>query len=57
VFLAVRADIGGIQPLGQVEIGLEGAALPFAPDRVGQLEVELGAVERAFARVDLVVVA
>jgi hypothetical protein len=57
VFLAIRADVIGIQPLGQVEIGLEGAALPFTPDRVGQLEVELGAVERAFARVDLVVVA
>jgi hypothetical protein len=57
VLFAVRADVGRVQPFGQVEVGLERAALPFAADRVGQLEVELRPVERAFAGVELVLVA
>ena len=56
VLLPVLADVGRAEPLGQLEVGLEGAALPFPPDRVGQLEVELRPVEGAFARVDLEVV-
>ncbi|EKD61350.1 MAG: hypothetical protein ACD_54C00275G0001 [uncultured bacterium] len=54
VFRAVFADKFRIQPVRQVEIGLEGAALPFAANRVGQFEIELRAVERAIALVDLV---
>jgi len=52
----VLADIFGAKPHRQVEIGLEGAALPFPPDRIGQLEVKLRPVEGAFAGVDLIIV-
>jgi hypothetical protein len=56
VLLPVLGHVGRAKPFGQLEVGLEGAALPFPPDGVGQLEVELRPVEGAFARVDLVVV-
>ena len=49
VLVAVRADIGRVQPLGQVRVDLEGAALPDPADRVGQVEVQLRAVEGAVA--------
>ena len=54
VFRAVFADEFRIQTVRQVEIGLESAALPFAADRVGQLEIKLRAIERAVTFVDLV---
>ncbi len=52
----VLAHIFGAKPDWQVEVHLEGAALPFATDRVGQLEVELRAVEGALAGVDFIIV-
>ena len=46
---AVLADVGGVEPLGQHVVELEGAALPGPADGVGQVELELRAVEGAFA--------
>ena len=54
MLVPVLADIFGIEALGQVEIALEGAALPFAADGVGQLEVEFRAIEGAVAGIDLI---
>ena len=53
VLLAVLADVAGVQALGQDEVDLMGAALPFAADRVAQDELELGPVERALAGIEL----
>ena len=53
VFLAVLADIGRVEPFRQHEIHLQRAALPVAPERVAQHELQLGAVEGAFARIHL----
>ena len=50
VLLAVLADIGGVEPVGQHAVGLDGADLPGAADRVGQMEFELGRIEGALAR-------
>ena len=50
VLLAVLADVGGVEPLGQHGVGLHRADLPGAADRVGQVEFELGRIEGAFAR-------
>ena len=57
VLLAVGADVLGVQALRarQLVVELDGAALPLARERVDEGELELGAVERAFARLDLVV--
>jgi len=57
VLAAVFSDIFGIQPRRQVRVHLKGAALPLAPDGIGQLEVKLRPIERAFARIDLIGVA
>jgi hypothetical protein len=46
---AVLADIGRVEPLGQHVVELEGAGLPGAADRVGEVEFELRAVEGALA--------
>ena len=43
------ADVAGVEALGQVEVDLERAALPLAPDGVAQHELELRPVERALA--------
>ena len=43
-----------LEPLRQVEIELNGRALPDPPDRVLELDVDLGPVERASALVDAV---
>ena len=43
-----------VETLGQVEVQLHGGALPFAPDGVRDLDVDLGAVKRAAALVDVV---
>ena len=50
VLFAVFADVTGVQTLGQHAVRLDRADLPSAADRVGQVEFELGRVERAFAR-------
>ena len=52
---AVLADIVGIQALGHHEIDLQRAALPVAADGVAQDELELRAIEGAFARVERVI--
>ena len=51
--LAALVHIGGVQPFRQHEIHLESAALPVSPDGVAQHEFELGAVEGAFAGIEL----
>ncbi len=51
---AVLADVFGVQPLRHVEVDLQRAALPVAADGVAQHEFQLRAVERALARVQLV---
>ena len=53
VLLAVLADVAGVQPLGQHEVDLMGAALPLAADRVAQDELQLRPIERAFAGIEL----
>ena len=52
VLLAVRPDILQFKPLGQLEIQLDGAALPGSADAVHQMEVDLGAIESAVPFVD-----
>lgn len=49
VAVAVFADVLGIKAAGQVQVHLDGAALPVAADGIAQHELQLGAVERAFA--------
>ena len=51
---AILADIDRAEPLGHVEIELQGAALPVAAERVAQDEFELRPVERALAGVERV---
>src|ERR1051325_7711125 len=48
---AILADIRSAEPLGHVEIELQGAALPVSAERVAQDEFELGAIEGALARI------
>ena len=57
VLLAVRAHIFQLKPLRQLEVQLNGAALPGTTQAIGQVEVQLGAVECAVALVDLKVIA
>ena len=52
VLLAVLADILQVEALGHLEVQLDGAALPGPAQGVGQVEVQLGAVEGAVARVE-----
>src|SRR5690606_20620096 len=51
----VRADVLELEALGQVEVELERGALPLSAERVDEHDVDLRAVERAAAFVDLVV--
>jgi len=53
VLLAVRPHVGEVEALGQVEVELDGSELPGAPEGVLDLHVDLRAVERAAALVDL----
>src|SRR5690606_27319791 len=53
LLLRIRADIERAEPLGQVEVDLRRAALPFAADRVLQRIFELRTVKRALARQDV----
>jgi hypothetical protein len=46
---AVLADVARVEPFGQHPVGLDRADLPGPADRVGQVEFELGRIERAFA--------
>src|SRR5208283_5865056 len=51
VFFAVTPPVYGIEPLGEIEIYLYGAALPCPVQRVLYLYIYLGPVENAFSRV------
>ena len=50
----VLADVGEVEALGRDVVELDGAQLPLAADAVGDVEVDLRAVERAVARLELV---
>jgi hypothetical protein len=50
----VGAGVGQLEPLGHVVVELHGAELPGAADRVGHVQVDLRPVERAVARVEVV---
>ena len=52
VLLAVLAHVLQLEPLGHLHIQLDGAALPGPAQAVGEVEVQLGAVERAVAGID-----
>ena len=47
--LAVVVGEVQVEALGQVEVALDGAVLPLAPEGVAHHEVELGPVECGFA--------
>ena len=51
---AVRADVRDAEAFRQVEVELDRGGLPFAADRVLDLQVDLRAVERAAALVHFV---
>ena len=53
MLFAVLADVGHVEPLRQIEVELDRRGLPFAADRVLDLQVDLRAVECAAALVDL----
>jgi len=44
---AVRSHVLHVEPARQVEVELDGGALPAPSDRVGELDVDLGTVEYA----------
>ena len=50
MLLPVLADVACVEPFRQHPVGLQGADLPGAPDRVLQVPFELGRIESAFAR-------
>ena len=50
--LAVGVDVERAEPSRQIEVHLRGAALPVAADGIPEDILELGAIERALARVD-----
>ena len=52
--LAILADVVDIEPLRQIEVDLDRRSRPLATERVDPLDVDLRAVERAAAFVDLV---
>ena len=49
MLLAIRANVGRVEPLRHARVELERTALPGAADRIGQMELELGAVKGALA--------
>ena len=53
----VLALVGEVETLGHLEVDLAGAALPRAPERVGDVKVDLRPVERPLPRTHLVVAA
>jgi hypothetical protein len=51
--LAVLVDVCAVETLGQHDqVHLDRRRLPFAPERVLDLDVDLGRVERAVLRLD-----
>ena len=52
VLLAVLSGVLQFKPLRQLAVQLDGAALPGAAQGIGQMEVQLGAIEGAVAGVD-----
>ena len=42
VLLAIFADVGQVKAVGIVEVELDGGKLPFAPDGILDLQVDLG---------------
>ena len=53
--LAVLVDVGQVEALGQHrQVGLDRRHLPLAPERVVDVDVDLGRVERAVLRLDVV---
>ncbi len=48
----VPVGVGELEPAGELEVELDGGALPLAAERIDDVEVELGAVEGAVAMVD-----
>ena len=57
MLLTVRADILQFKALRQLGVELDRATLPSAAERIGQMEVQLRAIERAVALVDYIVLA
>ena len=57
VLFAVRAGVLQLKALGKLHVELDRAALPGTAEAVGQMEIELRAVERAVALVDDVALA
>src|SRR5205823_12450832 len=54
VLLVVLADVPELEPLRHRVVELDGAELPLAADRIGYVEIDLGPIERAIARLQLV---
>ncbi len=52
VSLAVASHVLEAEPLGQLEVELDGSALPGPSDGIFKVEVELGSVERTVSLVD-----
>src|SRR5215204_2878197 len=51
--LAIFADVIHVEPLRQIEVDLDRRSCPFAPERIDPFDVDLRAVERTAAFVDL----
>ena len=49
MLFAILADVGGVEPFGQHAVRLDRADLPGTADRIGQVEFQLGRIERALA--------
>ena len=45
--LVVRVDVLDVEALREIEVELHGGSLPRPPDRIDQLEVQLGSVKGA----------
>ena len=54
MMLAILARVGEVEPLGIVEVDLNGGALPRSAENILNLDVDFGAIKHAFTRVDLV---
>ncbi|CAB4795771.1 unannotated protein [freshwater metagenome] len=52
--VVVCAHVFEIEPIGQIEVALNGAELPGAADGIFHVDVDLGAVERSVAVLHLV---
>jgi hypothetical protein len=50
---AVRVDVLQTEAFREVEVNLDGAQLPVAPDRVPNVYVDLGAIESSVPLIDL----